>query len=87
MVAALGVPVDRMVRQFVRLGRARDPSDEEIAAVESSLECQGIAGWLAVQWHSQHRESFPTFMQVHAIGVPRGTLDEAVAALRARTSA
>ena len=66
------------------LGRARDPSDEEIRQAEADMEGQGLSGWLAVQSHSLYVEPFPTFMAVRHIGVPAGTFEDAVAALRAR---
>ncbi len=69
------------------LGRARDPSDEEIRQAEADMEGRGLSGWLAVQSHSLYVEPFPTFMSVRHIGVPTGSFEDAVAALRARHEA
>jgi hypothetical protein len=68
-------------------GRARDPTDEEIRQAEADMERRGLSGWVAVQSHSPYQAPFPTFMVVHHIGVPTGTFDEAVAALRTRHEA
>jgi hypothetical protein len=64
------------------LGRARDPSDEEVALAEGALAKQGISGWLAIQSHSIHASSFPTFMAARPMGTPRTTFEEAVDLLR-----
>ncbi len=69
------------------LGRARDPGNDEIAAVAATMESQGVGGWLAVQSHSFYRGSFPTFLAVQTFGEPIGNFEQAVDALRARTEA
>jgi hypothetical protein len=69
------------------LGQACDPTDEEIRQAEADMERWGLSGWVAVQSHSLYLAPFPTFMVVHHIGVPTGTFEEAVAALRARHEA
>jgi hypothetical protein len=66
------------------LGRARDPSDDEVARAETDLVGRGLAGWLAIQSHSFHAEGPPpSFMEVRALGEPTVPFETAVAALRA----
>ncbi len=69
------------------LGRAQDPTDDEIRQAEADMESRGLSGWLAVQSHSIYLKPFPMFMAVHHIGVPAGSFEDAVAALRARHEA
>ncbi len=51
------------------------------------MEERGLSGWVAVLGHALHRHPFLDVMMVHHFGVPRGSFDEAVAALRARHEA
>ncbi len=66
------------------LGRARDPTDEEVAAAEGHLRAARIEGWIAIQSHSFHAPVPPTFLEVRTLGEPRATFRDAVAALMAR---
>jgi hypothetical protein len=67
---------------YVTLGRARDPSDEEIARAEQQLVSMGRGGWLAIQSHSIYSQVFPGFLEVRRLGEPVITFAEAVEALR-----
>jgi hypothetical protein len=69
------------------LGRATDPTEEEIAKVEEMLAAQDIGGWLAVQSHSIHRgPPPPTFLEVRRLGKDGMTFEDVVANALARIS-
>jgi hypothetical protein len=70
--------------QKATLGRARDPSDDEVAQAEASMVREGLAGWLAIQSHSVQRGGPPpTYIEVRPLGSPTVSFDDAVAATRA----
>ena len=65
------------------LGRATDPTEDELIRVEEALSSRGGGGWLAVQSHSFHRAPpFPTFAAVRRLGAEGLTFEDAMAALR-----
>ncbi len=67
------------------LGRASDPDEHEIARAEEHLVLQGLAGWLAIQSHSEFAEgSPPEVMEVRPLGKPTGAFIDAVAAFQRR---
>jgi hypothetical protein len=67
--------------RHVSLGRAGDPSPQEIAAAEAALMAQGHAGWLAVTsgdyWSRRARLDV---LEVRRLGAPAKTFAEAAAA-------
>jgi hypothetical protein len=73
--------------RFVTLGRASDPTKEELAAAEAAMRAQGTAGWLALMEGSPYVAALPTFLEVRPLADPAGTFAEAVDAFRARTAA
>jgi len=56
--------------RYVTLGRASDPTEEEIGAAEESLVANGLAGWLAVMEGSPYRSVTPSLMLVRPLGSP-----------------
>lgn len=68
------------------LGRARDPSEAEIAVVEEELGRSELGGWLTVQSRILHGTPFPTSIEVRTIGGPTGTFSGAVEIVRRRSS-
>lgn len=70
--------------RFVTLGRASDPTDEEVAAAEANMRAQGVAGWLAVMEGNPCTVAQPTFLAVRPLAEPICAFEEAVAAFRAR---
>ena len=63
------------------LGRASDPTTEELAKVEETLVARAIGGWLAVQSHSFHRgPPPPTFVAVRRLAAEGLSFEEAVVA-------
>jgi len=69
--------------RYVTLGRATDPSEEEICRAESSLRRQGLAGWLAIMAGSPHSARTPSLLMVRPLADPKGTFDAAAEAFRA----
>jgi hypothetical protein len=68
---------------FSSLGRATDPTDDEVAAAEQVLVARGVGGWLAVAEHSFYEEQFPSCVEVRTLGAPTTTFEAAVDLLRA----
>ena len=67
------------------LGRATDPTAEELARVEETLLARATGGWLAVQSHSFHRgPPPPTFVAVRRLAAEGLSFEDAVAAAVAR---
>ena len=67
------------------LGRATDPTKEELASVQDSLAARGIGGWLAVQSHSFDRAPPPpTFVCVRRLGPSGLSFEHAAAAVSSR---
>ena len=69
------------------LGRATDPSDDEIAMAERGLVAAGTAGWLAVSEGVYYSSDVMTLMCVRPLGSPAGGFDEAAARFHAARKA
>lgn len=69
--------------RYSTIGRFGDPSEEEIARLESGLKAQGLAGWLAVQSHSRFAKMAPTVIEVRPLGIPKVLFSDAVTAFQA----
>jgi hypothetical protein len=54
--------------QHATLGRATDPSEEEIGHAESGLVGQGMSGWLAVTEEIYYSADVLLVMQVRELG-------------------
>lgn len=77
--------------RFVTLGRASDPSEQEILDAEAALMRQGLAGgWLAVMQGNPYVGATPRLMELRRLGEPKIPFEEAVrsfvAAIVARRS-
>ena len=71
--------------RFVTLGRASDPTPDEIAAAEAAMRAQGVAGWLAILQGDPYATAPVEFMEVRPLAGPTSTFAEAVEAFhRAR---
>ncbi len=68
--------------RFVTLGRATDPSEQEIARAEVVLRAQGLAGWLAIMGGSSYSSRTPSLLMVRPLADPKGTFDAAAEAFR-----
>ncbi len=66
--------------RYVTLGRASDPSEEEICLAETSLRNQGLAGWLAVMEGNPYAKNTPRIMEVRSLAEPKLPFSEAAAA-------
>jgi hypothetical protein len=69
--------------RFVTLGRARDPSEEDIVRAEDGLRSRGLSGWLAIMSGSIHARRLPTLLMVRPLAAPKGSFDAAVEAFTA----
>lgn len=70
--------------RFVTLGRASDPTDEEIARAEATMRAQGVAGWVAVMSGNPSSVAGPALVEVRAVADPRWPFLAAVKAFRGR---
>jgi len=68
--------------RFVTLGRASDPTPEEIARSEQALQATGTAGWLAVMDGTPYAARPPALMAVRPLAGPVGSFESAVGAFR-----
>ena len=66
--------------RYVTLGRASDPSEEEIRASGAALRAQGLAGWLAVMEGDPYGGPDPRLLEVRPLGDPTVTFADAAAA-------
>jgi hypothetical protein len=66
--------------RYVTLGRASDPSEEEILAAEEALRAQGAAGWLAVMEGNPYVGAVPRLMEVRPLAQPTTAFADAAAA-------
>lgn len=64
--------------RFSTLGRARDPSKEDVENAEVGLKAQGLAGWLAVMSGSQYATNVPSFIEVRPLACPTTEFSDAV---------
>ena len=65
--------------RYVALGRASDPSEEEVRCAEEGLRAQGLAGWLAVMEGNPHVGAVPLLMEVSPLAGPTVPFAEAAA--------
>ncbi|MFC7552328.1 hypothetical protein ACFQU7_08815 [Pseudoroseomonas wenyumeiae] len=56
--------------RHVTLGRASDPSEDEIRRAEEQLRAQGLAGWLAVMQGNPYTGTMPRLMMVRPLAEP-----------------
>jgi hypothetical protein len=70
--------------RFVTLGRASDPSDDEIRDAEKALRDRGLAGWLAVMEGNPNTVAQPTLLMVRPLAEPASTFEQGTAAFRSR---
>jgi hypothetical protein len=67
--------------RFVTLGRASDPTEQEILDSEAALLRQGLpGGWLAVMQGNPHVGAEPRLMEVRCLGEPKIPFDKAARA-------
>ena len=69
--------------RFVTLGRATDPSDEDVGRAEEALRAQGLAGWLAVMSGSPYSQVAPSILMVRPLAGPKASFGAAVEAFSA----
>ncbi len=70
--------------RHVTLGRHSDPTEEEILAVEHSLEAKGLAGWLVVMEGNYYSSRGQLgLMMVRPLAAPAWAFEHAVAAFQA----
>ncbi len=63
--------------RYVTLGRATDPTPDEVVRAETAMREQGLAGWLAIMEGSPHSESAPRLMEVRTLNSPSMTFADA----------
>lgn len=66
--------------RYVTLGRASDPTEDEVRSAEEGLRTQGLAGWLAVMEGNPYVGRVPRLMKVKALADPRESFEVASAA-------
>lgn len=66
--------------RYVTLGRASDPSEEEVRGAEDALRAQGLAGWLAIMEGNPHVGAVPHLMEVCPLAGPALSFADAAAA-------
>lgn len=73
--------------RYVTLGRASDPSDEEVRSAEKALQAQGLAGWLAVMEGNPYVGPIPRLLEVRPIAGPTVPFADAASACTAAIAA
>lgn len=68
--------------RFATLGRGSDPTPEEIARADESLQAVGAAGWLAIMDGTVYARRLPRLMMVRPLATPARSFDDAVGAFR-----
>ncbi|EFH10731.1 hypothetical protein HMPREF0731_3047 [Pseudoroseomonas cervicalis ATCC 49957] len=63
--------------RYITLGRASDPSEQEISETETALLARGLSGWLAVMQGNPYVGAKPRLMQVRALGEAKTAFDDA----------
>ncbi len=63
--------------RYGTMGRAGDPSEEEIREIEKQLRGQGLAGWLAIMSGSAYAPELPILFEVRPLASPTKTFSEA----------
>ncbi len=70
------------------LGRASDPTEQDILDAEAALLRQGLGGWLAVMQGNPYVGTEPQLLEVRRLGEPsvefRQAAETCVAAIRQR---
>lgn len=66
--------------RYVTLGRASDPSEEEVCGAEEALRAQGLAGWLAVMEGNPYVGTIPQLLEVRPLASSTVPFTDAVAA-------
>jgi hypothetical protein len=66
--------------RYVSLGRASDPTSDEILEAEATMVAQGIPGWLAVLSGSPYENADPIMLAVRPLAKPTRTFEEALSA-------
>lgn len=66
--------------RYATLGRASDPSDEEVRGAEAALRARGLAGWLAIMDGNPHLGPVPRLMEVRPLAGPASSFADAAAA-------
>ncbi len=66
--------------RYVTLGRASDPSDDEVRGAEEALRAQGLSGWLAVMQGNPHVGALPRLIEVRPLAEPRVPFEKAAEA-------
>ena len=66
--------------RYATLGRAFDPSEEEVRGAEEALRAQGLAGWLALMEGNPHVGAIPRLVEVRPLASPTVPFAEAAAA-------
>jgi hypothetical protein len=66
--------------RYVTLGRASDPSEDEVRGAEEALRAQGLAGWLAVMEGNPYVGTAPRLMEVRPLAAPAVPFAEAAEA-------
>jgi len=56
--------------RYVTLGRASDPSEEELRRLEQTLRAQGLSGWLAIMEGNPHAGAVPKLLEVRPLAGP-----------------
>lgn len=73
--------------RYVSLGRASDPSEEQVRSAEKTLEAQGLAGWLAVMEGNPYGGPIPRLLEVRPIAGPTVPFEDAASACAAAIAA
>jgi hypothetical protein len=66
--------------RYSSLGRATDPTQEEVAAAEAALAAQGVKGWLAVMQGNPYVGKVPRLMEVRPLAEPTKPFTDAAEA-------
>jgi len=66
--------------RFVTLGRASDPSEEEVRGAEEALRARGLSGWLALMEGNPYTGPLPRLMEVQPLADPPVPFADAAAA-------
>jgi hypothetical protein len=66
--------------RYVTLGRASDPSEDEVRGAEETLRAQGLAGWLAVMEGNPYVGAVPRLLEVRPLAEPAVPFTDAAAA-------
>jgi hypothetical protein len=73
--------------RYLTLGRAVDPTEDELRDVERQLAAQRIGGWLAVMSSSPYGPVMPSLMMVRPLASPSRPWDAAEQACHALITA